>query len=151
MQVPRPINNLAVSIMRLLSAERRPANQTLKHNRTHRPPIAAVVVALAAENLGRNVIRRTDGRVGELATRLTPCVDLGTVADSELDLVEIHGLSVVSVRLVGAACEQLLVVACVVLLVEAGRETEICQLDVAASVEKNVVGFDVTGKIRLVH
>ena len=120
--------------MRLLSAERRPANQTLKHNRAHRPPIAAVVVALAAENFGRNIIRRTDGRVGELATRLTPCVDLGTVADSELDLVEVHGLSVVSVRLVGAACEELLVVACVVLLVEAGRETEICQLDVATSV-----------------
>jgi hypothetical protein len=73
--------------MRLLSAERRPSDQTLKHDRTHRPPIAAEIVALAAEDLGRNVVWRSDCGVGELATGLAPCVDLGAVADGELDLV----------------------------------------------------------------
>lgn len=58
-------------------------------------------------------------------------------------------MSVVAVRLVCAAGEQLLVVVGVVLLVEACRQTEICQLDVAASVEKDVVGLDVTGRVRI--
>jgi hypothetical protein len=73
--------------VRLLSAERRPANETLEHDGADRPPITAVVVTLAAEDFWRNVVGCTDGGVGELSTRLTPCVDLGTVADSELNLV----------------------------------------------------------------
>lgn len=39
--------------------------------------------------------------------------------------------------------QELLVVRGLVLLVEAGREAEIGQLDVSAAVEKDVVGFDV--------
>ena len=61
MQVTRPVDNLAVSVVRLLGAERWPADQTLEHDCTHRPPITAVVVTLAAEDLRRNVVGRTDG------------------------------------------------------------------------------------------
>lgn len=87
MQVTRPVDNLAVRVVWLLSAERRPADQTLEHDCAYRPPITAVVVTLTAEDLRRDVVGCTDGRVGELSTRLTPCVDLGTVADSQLNLV----------------------------------------------------------------
>lgn len=40
--------------------------------------------------------------------------------------------------------EQALVVGRVVLLVEAGREAKVGQLDVAGAVDQDVVGFDIT-------
>ena len=104
--------------MGLLCAERRPTDQAFKHDGANRPPIAAKVVALATEDLWRNVVGCTDSRVGQLATRLPPCVDLCTVANCQLDLVHVHRVSVVAIRLVGAAGKQLLVVAGIVLLVE---------------------------------
>ena len=56
-------------------------------------------------------------------------------------------MSVVAVRLVCAASEQFLVVVGVMLLMEACRQTEIRQLDVAAAVEQDVVGLDVTARV----
>lgn len=56
-----------------------------------------------------------------------------------------------------SAAEQALVVGRVVLLVEAGREAKVGQLDVAGAVDEDVVGFDVTvgkgsvGSIRVVE
>ena len=44
----------------------------------------------------------------------------------------------------GTACQQLFVVACVVLLMEACRKSEIGQLDMAAAVEQNIVGLNIT-------
>ena len=104
--------------MGLLGAERRPADETLKHDGTNRPPIAAKVGSLAAEDLWRNVVGCTDSGVSQLTTRLPPCVDLCSVADCQLDLVHVHRVAVVTIRLVCAASKQLLVVSGVVLLVE---------------------------------
>ena len=110
MQMPRPVDDLPIRIMRLLCAERRPSNQALKHDGPQTPPITPKVVALAGKDLRRNVIRCTDSRVRKLATRLAPRVDLLAVRDGELDLVEVDGLAVVAVGSVFAACEELLVV-----------------------------------------
>jgi hypothetical protein len=117
-QVARPIHNLTVSIMGLLCAERWPTDQAFKHDGANRPPIATKVVALATEDLWRDVVGCTDSGVGQLTTRLPPCVDLCAVANCQLDLVHVHRVTVVAIRLVGAASKQLLVVAGIVLLVE---------------------------------
>lgn len=45
----------------------------------------------------------------------------------------------------GRAVQELLVVRGLVLLVEAGGEAEVGQLDVSTAVEEDVVGFDVAG------
>lgn len=88
MQVSWPVDNLAVCIVRFLCTERRPSNETFEHNSTYTPPVAAVVITLATEDLGSDVIRGADSRVCELATRFAPGVYLVSVADSQLDLVE---------------------------------------------------------------
>jgi hypothetical protein len=87
-QVSWPIDNLAVGIVRLLCAERRPADQTFEHDCANTPPIAAVVVALSTEDFGSDVIGGTNSRVCKLTARLAPGVDLMAVADSQLNLVE---------------------------------------------------------------
>ena len=87
-QVSRPVDNLAVGIVGFLCAEWRPSDQTFEHDGANTPPVAAVVVALATENLGSDVIGSTNGRVCELTAGLAPGVDLMTVADSQLNLVE---------------------------------------------------------------
>ena len=88
MQGSGPVDNLAISIVVFLCTEWRPSDQTFEHDGANTPPIAAVVVALATEDLGSDVIGSTNGRVCELATGLSPGVDLMTVADSQLNLVE---------------------------------------------------------------
>lgn len=130
--------------MGLLGAERRPADQALKHNGTNGPPIATKVVSLAAEDFWRDVVGCTDSGIGKLTTRLPPCVDLCAVADCQLNLVHVHRVAVVAIRLVRAASEQLLVVASVMFLVETCRQTEICQLDVTTTVQEDVVGLNIT-------
>lgn len=135
MQVPRPVHNLPVCVMRLLSAERRPTDETFEHDSAHRPPIASKVVSIAAEDLGGNVIGSTHSGVSELPAGLSPGVDLGAVADCQLNLVQIHGIAVVSGGLVGSTSQEFLVIRCFVFLVETSRQTEIGQLDVAAAVQ----------------
>lgn len=130
--------------MGLFGAERRPADQAFEHDGTNGPPIAAEVVSLAAEDFWRDVVGCTDSGVGKLTTGFPPCVDLCSVADCQLDLVHVHRVAVVAIRLVRAASEQLLVVAGVMLLVETCGQTEICQLDVTTTVQKNVIGLDIT-------
>ena len=93
-QIPAPVHNLPIRIMRLLGAERRPSNQALEHDRTHAPPVAPEVVPLAAENLRSDVVRRADCGVSELAPGLAPGVDLVAVGDGELDGVEADGVAV---------------------------------------------------------
>ena len=129
--------------MRLFGAKGRPADKTFKHDGAYRPPITAKIVPLAAENLGRNVVGRANRRVGKLAARLSPCVDLGPVAHRQLDLVEVHRGPVVAVRLVCSASEQFLVVAGIVFLVEPRRETKIGQFDVTAAIEQDIVRLDI--------
>jgi hypothetical protein len=131
--------------MRLLRTERRPPNQALKHDRSQAPPIASKVVSLSAEDFGGDIIGCTDCRVGELSTGFTPRIDLLAIRNGELDLVEVDGLAVIAVGTVFATCEELLVIRGFVLFVETSGETEVSEFDVAATVEQDVVWFDVTG------
>lgn len=118
MQVARPVDNLTVCVMWLLGAERWPSDKTLEHDCAHGPPITTIVVTLTTENLGRDVVGSTHSGVSELTTGLPPCVDLCAVADCQLNLIEVHRSSIISVRLVCATSKKLLVVASIVLLME---------------------------------
>lgn len=82
-----PIDNLSVGVMGILSTERRPADQTFKHDSSNRPPVTAEGVALASEDLRGDVVGCANGRIGDATARLTPCIDLST-AHSEIDLIE---------------------------------------------------------------
>lgn len=44
------------------------------------------------------------------------------------------------------AFHELLIVGVLVLFVEASRETEVCELDVATTIEEDIVWFDIAGK-----
>lgn len=93
-QVTLPVNNFAVRVVRLLCAERRPADQTLEHNRSHAPPITREVIALAGKDFWCNVVWCTDCRVRQLSPTFTPSIDLRSIGDGEVDLVEIDGLTI---------------------------------------------------------
>jgi len=111
MQIPWPIDDLTIRIMRLLGAERRPSNQAFKHNRSHTPPIASEIITLPTKDFGSDVIGRTHRRVGELSTRFTPGIDLRAVADCQLDLVEVHRTAVAAAIGAGTSTgEELLVI-----------------------------------------
>ena len=107
-QVTGPVHNLAVRVVRLLSAERWPSDQTLEHDRAHAPPIAAEVVALAAEDLGCDVVRCTHSRVGELTPRLTPGVDLVAIGNRKLDLIDRDRVAILRHRLRSSLGHELL-------------------------------------------
>lgn len=62
-EVSRPVDNLAVRVVRLFSTERWPADKALEHDGADGPPIAAEVVSLPAEYLWRYVVGSTHGRV----------------------------------------------------------------------------------------
>lgn len=97
---------------------------------------------MAGEDLRSNVVRRTHGGVCHQSSGSSPVVDLRPVTDSEVDLVNSNRASIS--RSVGLSLEELLVVVVVVQLVEAGGETKVSQLDMAASVEENVIRLDIT-------
>lgn len=58
-QALSPVDNLAVRIMAVLGAERWPAHQTFEHNGSQTPPIAVKAVAVAGEDFGGDIIRRS--------------------------------------------------------------------------------------------
>lgn len=97
---------------------------------------------MACEDLGGNVVWRADGRVSHQSSRSSPVVNLRSVADCEIDLINGNRVSVSGS--VGAALQELLVVVVVMQTVEASGKTEIGQFDVAATIQQNVVGLDVT-------
>lgn len=137
-----PVDNLAVGVMAVLGTEWRPTHQTLKHDCAQRPPITVKRISVASEDLWGNVVRRAHSGIGHQSSRSSPIINLRAVANGEVDLVNGHGISISwSVRL---ALEELTVVVLIVPLVEAGRETKIGQLDMATTVEENVVWLDVT-------
>jgi hypothetical protein len=146
-EISGPVDDLAVCVVRLLGAEWRPADQAFKHDGAHTPPIAALVVALATEDLRCDVIRCSDRGVSKLSARLAPCVDLVAVGHRKLDLVNADRVAVLVDGFGTGVGHQLLVVCRSVFLGEAGRETEISQLDVSASVQEDVVWFDVTVRL----
>ena len=55
-----PVDDLAVGIRRFLGTEWGPSDQALEHNRTNGPPITEISVALAVEDLRRNVVWGTN-------------------------------------------------------------------------------------------
>ena len=62
-EVVRPIDDLLIRLVRGLRTEGRVPNETLKHDRAQGPPIALVPISFLQENLGGDVIRRSDGRI----------------------------------------------------------------------------------------
>lgn len=90
-----PVDDFAVRIMRVFGAEGGPTDQAFEHDGAYRPPIAAVCVAFAREDLGCDVVGCSDRRVCHDATRFAPGVDLVAVADGEVDLIDIDGVAVI--------------------------------------------------------
>lgn len=82
-----PVDDLAVGVVLVLGTERWPPDLALEHNRTQRPPIAVERVTVAGEDLWCDVIWSSDGRIGHDTSGLTPIVDDGSVANSQVDLV----------------------------------------------------------------
>lgn len=129
-----PVDDLAVGIGGFLSTEWGPSDQTLKHNSADRPPIAEISVALAVEDLRRNVVRSTDSRVCHCTARFTPSVDLATVRDSQVDrFVEKPGVAVLVLG-IGGILEQLLVVGIVMLLLHTSGQAEIRKFDMTTTI-----------------
>lgn len=120
--------------MSVFGAEGWPANQTFEHDGTYGPPVAAKRVPLASEDFRSDVIGRSDSRVGEDAARFTPRIDLTSIADGEIYLVQGDRIAIF-LFLIGGSLEKLLVVRVFVYFMEAGRKTKICELNVAAFIE----------------
>lgn len=137
-----PIDDLAVSVVRIFGTERRPADQTFKHDGSNGPPVTAECVAFASKNLGCNIIRGSDCGVGHLAARFSPRVDLASIAYSEVDLIETDRMPIIF-WLRRRTFEKLLVVRILVLYLEACGQSKVGKLDMPTCVEKDVVWFDV--------
>ena len=89
-----PVDDLLVRLSAVLRAEWWPANQAFEHNRAHAPPVTAECVALPAEDLGGDVVWRADRGVSHHSPGFTPHIDLGAVADGEVDLIEADRIAV---------------------------------------------------------
>lgn len=89
-----PVHNLAVRVMWIFGAERRPTDKTFKHDCSYRPPVAAEIITLATEDLRSNVVWGTDGGVGHDTTGFAPCIDLATIANSQVDLIQGNRVSI---------------------------------------------------------
>lgn len=95
--MPGPVHNLSVRLRALFCAERRPSDQAFEHDGSDTPPIAAEVVALSSEDLRGNVVWCAHCRESQLTSRLAPGIDLVAVADGQLNLIERHAVTIVSV------------------------------------------------------
>lgn len=89
-----PIEDLAIRIVRVLCTEWRPTDQAFEHDCSYGPPVATKGIALATEDLWRDVVGRSNRRIGHYAARFAPRVDLATVADRKVDLVKGNGVAV---------------------------------------------------------
>ena len=128
--------------MAVLCTERGPTNETLEHDSAQAPPIAIEAVSMACEDLGRNVVWGTNSGISHQSTTSSPVIDLSTVRDSQVDLVDGNRVSIS--RTVALSLEKLLVVVIVVQLVESRRKAKIGQFDVTAAIQEDIVGFDIT-------
>ena len=139
-----PVDDLAVGIGGFLSTEWGPSDQAFEHNSANRPPIAEISVALAVENLRRNVVGSTDSGVCHCTTRFTPSVDLTTVRDSQVDRFIEEPRVAIFVLGVGGIFEQLLIVGIVMLLLHTSGQAEIRKFDMTTTIQENIIGFDIT-------
>lgn len=80
--------------MCVLGTERRPSDLTFEHDRTQTPPVTVLCIPVATEDFRSNVVRGTDGRVGHNSAGLSPIVDHASVADSQIDLVQVDRVPV---------------------------------------------------------
>ena len=128
--------------MGIFSTERGPSNLTLKHNRAKTPPVTVMRVAMTAEDLRGNVVWSTNSRISHESSGLSPVIDNATVADSEVDLVEVYGIAIC--RSVGLSLKKALVVRVIVELMETSGKTEISQFNMTASIKQDVVRFNIT-------
>lgn len=79
---------------------------------------------MAREDLRCNVVGSSHRRIGHKSAGTPPVVNLGSVADSQVNLVNSDGISIVP-RPIRSSKEELLVVVVVMKLVESGRQTKI--------------------------
>lgn len=85
-----------------------------------------------------------------MSSRLSPRIDKSAIADGKIDLL-VQGDRVPISRLVALIrLHQRLIVRIFMPLLSASGQTEICQLDVTTTVQKDIVGFDVTTDISLI-
>ena len=97
-----------------------------------------------------NVIWSADGGVSHDTSGFAPVVDDGPVADSQVNLVQVDRHATA-----GLVCwlfwllKKLPVIGVIVQLVEAGRQTEISELQVASTVKLDNVWLDITASGKL--
>uniref|UniRef100_A0A182IPU7 Uncharacterized protein n=1 Tax=Anopheles atroparvus TaxID=41427 RepID=A0A182IPU7_ANOAO len=122
-------------VLRVVRAERRIAHQHLVHDHAERPPVAGRTVPGLQEHLRRDIVRRTDRAVRE-----RPPVALPAFGPP----LRIHRAGAGADE-VGRFClRQVAVEVGTVRLLQAGAEPKVGQLQVAARIEQQVVGLDVT-------
>ena len=61
-----PVNNFLVGLVGCLGTKRWVADDAFKHDCAKRPPVALMAIPLLQEDLGSDVIWRSDSRVGLL-------------------------------------------------------------------------------------
>lgn len=62
-QVMLPVDDLLIRLVRGLRTKGWVSNKTFKHDRAQRPPVTLVTITLLQENLGRDIIRRSNRRI----------------------------------------------------------------------------------------
>lgn len=82
-----PVYDFPVRIRRLFGAEWGPPHEAFEHDRTDRPPITQIGIALSIEYFGCNIVRGSDGRISHSPTRFSPSIDLATIGHSQVDSV----------------------------------------------------------------
>jgi hypothetical protein len=88
---------------------------------------------MTCEDLGGDIVWRADSGVSHQSSRSSPVVNLRSVADREINLINGNRISVT--RAVRAALQKLLVIVVIVQTVEPSGETEVSQLYVTATVQ----------------
>lgn len=82
-----PVDDFPVCIRGFLGTERGPPDQTFKHDRTDRPPIAQIGISLTIKYFGCNIVRGSDSRIRHSPTGFSPCIDLATIGHSQVDSI----------------------------------------------------------------
>lgn len=89
-----PVHDLSVRVVAVFGAEGRPAHKTFEHDGTQGPPVAVECVAVTGEDLGGDIVRRSDRRVRHQSSRASPVVNLSAVADCQVNLVNSNRVAV---------------------------------------------------------
>jgi hypothetical protein len=100
---------------------------------------------VSTENFGSDIIRCADSRVRHDTSRSTPVVNDSSVANRQVDLVEINRVTITGLwrRL---PLQQLLIIGVIMKAMEASRQAKIGEFDMSSPVKQDVVRFDITGK-----